>query len=348
LCPTGLELDRTGKMCKDINECAVSNGGCEQICLNSDGSYFCSCNYGFVPHLNGMQCLDVDECIVGNGDCSHECINLPGTYECNCPKNLTLDDDGYTCQEILTCDRKNGGCQHICSYTEAYQVVCSCQSGWTLDSDGYSCSDIDECIHASNGNCEHECFNTPGSWECRCDTGYQPRKDDPSRVNQYVLLRVRTTEYVLLLIPASVHPVTLVLNAQLFAFQPVLMEEFANETTFVYVQRDGPVKRAEQRRATHLALTEDVVLPLTNVSVHCHTLVHNVKDLTAVQSVRTEGRVLDVINVLVCKTGVGALVHNGSLRMNVLRRAKTMEHVLETINVIAKLVSMENYVRKRC
>lgn len=173
-------------------------------------------------------------------------------------------------------------------------------------------------------------------------------KMTPSRVNQYVLLRVRTTEYVLLLIPASVHPVTLVLNAQLFAFQPVLMEEFANETTFVYVQRDGPVKRAEQRRATHLALTEDVVLPLTNVSVHCHTLVHNVKDLTAVQSVRTEGRVLDVINVLVCKTGVGALVHNGSLRMNVLRRAKTMEHVLETINVIAKLVSMENYVRKRC
>ena len=35
-----------------------------------------------------------------------------------------------------------------------------------------------------------------------------------SRVNQYVLLHARTTEYVLLLIPANVHPVTLDLNVQ--------------------------------------------------------------------------------------------------------------------------------------
>ena len=32
--------------------------------------------------------------------------------------------------------------------------------------------------------------------------------------------------------------------------------------------------------------------------------------------------------------------------MNVPRRAKMMEYVLETTNVTAKLVSMENYVRK--
>ena len=39
-------------------------------------------------------------------------------------------------------------------------------------------------------------------------------KMTPSHVNRYVLHHVRTTEYVLLLIPANVHPVTLVLNAQ--------------------------------------------------------------------------------------------------------------------------------------
>lgn len=31
----------------DINECANSNGGCSQICLNSAGSYSCQCNVGF-------------------------------------------------------------------------------------------------------------------------------------------------------------------------------------------------------------------------------------------------------------------------------------------------------------
>ena len=31
----------------DINECLVSNGGCEHICLNTNGSYQCSCQSGF-------------------------------------------------------------------------------------------------------------------------------------------------------------------------------------------------------------------------------------------------------------------------------------------------------------
>ena len=31
----------------DINECATGNGGCEQNCNNTVGSYDCSCNVGF-------------------------------------------------------------------------------------------------------------------------------------------------------------------------------------------------------------------------------------------------------------------------------------------------------------
>lgn len=33
--------------CVDINECAKSNGGCDQKCSNSPGGYSCSCNSGF-------------------------------------------------------------------------------------------------------------------------------------------------------------------------------------------------------------------------------------------------------------------------------------------------------------
>ncbi len=32
----------------DINECNTNNGGCNQVCTNTDGSFMCSCNSGFM------------------------------------------------------------------------------------------------------------------------------------------------------------------------------------------------------------------------------------------------------------------------------------------------------------
>ncbi len=32
----------------DIDECSTNNGGCAQVCTNTDGSFMCSCNSGFV------------------------------------------------------------------------------------------------------------------------------------------------------------------------------------------------------------------------------------------------------------------------------------------------------------
>ena len=31
----------------DTNECMLNNGGCSQICVNTVGSYNCSCNTGY-------------------------------------------------------------------------------------------------------------------------------------------------------------------------------------------------------------------------------------------------------------------------------------------------------------
>lgn len=30
--------------CADINECTVDNGGCTEVCENTDGSFFCACD----------------------------------------------------------------------------------------------------------------------------------------------------------------------------------------------------------------------------------------------------------------------------------------------------------------
>lgn len=40
----------------DIDECAVSNGGCQHICRNTFGSYVCFCNNGYNLHDNKHDC----------------------------------------------------------------------------------------------------------------------------------------------------------------------------------------------------------------------------------------------------------------------------------------------------
>lgn len=40
----------------DINECASNNGGCNQNCHNTPGSYYCSCNSGYNLASNGRAC----------------------------------------------------------------------------------------------------------------------------------------------------------------------------------------------------------------------------------------------------------------------------------------------------
>ena len=40
----------------DVNECEVSNGGCEHKCKNTNGSYVCQCNKGFALDGNGKTC----------------------------------------------------------------------------------------------------------------------------------------------------------------------------------------------------------------------------------------------------------------------------------------------------
>jgi len=35
----------------DINECDQKNGGCQQVCTNTPGSYKCGCEKGFKKHL---------------------------------------------------------------------------------------------------------------------------------------------------------------------------------------------------------------------------------------------------------------------------------------------------------
>ena len=67
---------------QDINECTVNNGGCSQMCSNTNGSFLCSCGAGYSLSVDNLTCAgtsnpkninrvhtDSNECAITNGNC---------------------------------------------------------------------------------------------------------------------------------------------------------------------------------------------------------------------------------------------------------------------------------------
>ena len=75
-----------GPAVSDIDECAVDNGGCDQFCKNTIGSFDCSCSIGYTLSRNQQHCSDVNECdvVTSNRVCltSEICANTLGSYAC--------------------------------------------------------------------------------------------------------------------------------------------------------------------------------------------------------------------------------------------------------------------------
>ena len=40
----------------DVNECATNNGGCEHNCMNTEGTFLCSCFNGYTLDNNAFNC----------------------------------------------------------------------------------------------------------------------------------------------------------------------------------------------------------------------------------------------------------------------------------------------------
>lgn len=50
----------------DTNECSVNNGGCQQVCVNTVGSYECHCHSGYKLHWNKKDCVGKSPCGSGS------------------------------------------------------------------------------------------------------------------------------------------------------------------------------------------------------------------------------------------------------------------------------------------
>ncbi|XP_028412378.1 uncharacterized protein LOC114535196 [Dendronephthya gigantea] len=175
----------TGSRCRsDINECSQTwKNSCSYKpgCINTDGSYRCTCANGFRLGSDRRRCNDINECRQHTHGCRHpaSCQNTRGSYRCTCGSGYLLGSDQRTCKDINECTTYQNGCSYKagCQNTVG-SYLCTCPHGYYLDGDRRTCRDINEC---DNSDCHHNCINYPGGYTCSCNNGYRANTNDNKR-----------------------------------------------------------------------------------------------------------------------------------------------------------------------
>ena len=155
------------QICNEINECENSSI-CQGNCINTIGSYRCSCLEGFY-NMNDTLCADINECQFDNGNCSHNCSNTVGSFECSCLggyEKLGSSD----CVDINECLLDNGNCAQDCSNTIG-SYECSRLPGY-MQIGSTECSLPNACSH-NNGGCHHNCIDRLDGYVCSCLEGFK-------------------------------------------------------------------------------------------------------------------------------------------------------------------------------
>lgn len=182
--------------CVDIDECAEGLVKCgpHQECVNTEGSYDCRCLEGYRMFAD-RTCHDIDECqevdaLTGaTGPCpvEYRCVNTAGSYKCqDCRDGFHQLESGH-CVDIDECAPDGPGqyCEQEC-YNKQGSYECRCRLGYTLNPDGRTCGDVDECIvygykfplgPTITPGCIGVCYNTIGSYYCRCPEGFRQQDD---------------------------------------------------------------------------------------------------------------------------------------------------------------------------
>ena len=85
-----------------VDACQNNNGGCSDICEQTEAGYRCLCETGFMLLPDARTCVDVDECADANGGCSDTCLNTIGSFSCGCREGFEYDVNADQCRGELT------------------------------------------------------------------------------------------------------------------------------------------------------------------------------------------------------------------------------------------------------
>ncbi len=144
----------------------MSNGACAHLCNNTVGSYTCSCRDGYTLNGDSRTCTDVNEC--STRPCSQICDNEPGTFSCRCHPGYTPGADQISCVG-RSCDLLSSITLYNWDSMLNFAVVLIAYS-----------LDVNECEEITRGNCEQECRNFNGSYQCFCREGFKLESDERS------------------------------------------------------------------------------------------------------------------------------------------------------------------------
>ncbi|KAK3102630.1 hypothetical protein FSP39_012769 [Pinctada imbricata] len=153
----------------DEDECTSGTAQCDHGCINTIGSFKCTCREGYELSVDQKTCEAINRCAVRNGGCEQICQSEAGQQSCDCFNGYRLNTDKTTCSDIDECTEQLSGCEQDCNNTVG-SFICSCKKGFQLDSNNKTCSDKDEC-QSFNGGCEEICTNLIGSYTCSCPAG---------------------------------------------------------------------------------------------------------------------------------------------------------------------------------
>ena len=149
-----------------------AEGSCpEELCpINekciSPRSNQCDCQNGFERNESGV-CLDIDECSFLGCDENADCINQPGSFSCTCR------DGFYGSGQFCTRGQCNDGtCPSDQQCVSPRKIDCECRKGY-LAVDSNNCINIDECQSVNDCHSHARCKDTIGSYECECKSDLQ-------------------------------------------------------------------------------------------------------------------------------------------------------------------------------
>ncbi|PIK53339.1 putative latent-transforming growth factor beta-binding protein 2-like [Apostichopus japonicus] len=122
-------------------------------CINTVGSYICSCKLGYHTNETGGDCIDVDECALDTNDCQQNCSNTIGGYDCLCERGYkVVTSNPSECEDVDECSSGLDNCEQVCiNLNGGYN--CSCYEKFFKN--GTKCRPLEECDNSTcvNGAC---------------------------------------------------------------------------------------------------------------------------------------------------------------------------------------------------